>query len=355
MESLVRDRVITSGETLARVLPQITSEMRAAGIADPGLRQLHAAIYQAFRRRRSLLLLNLESQVRIEELPWVAAIDRFRQKDISARELARRTLEETIALTVTSFPQAIIPNKLLQELRALAVASGLEIPLVDELAADIFMGQFSGKFIAATKRTAELLETTLYARYYNIKYADYRALPEVKTRSSRPDAFALMCATRAGAALGSWDPATNGMVIEQQQILTTQNLAVLFLALNLNRTLQPYLEDMARRCFSWICRRQQMKTGLWHARLIMVKNTAYAWRQMVFFLSLLPEAKLSDFLKWSEMTLGEQPEEFQKRFFPVFRGLSLAANGLFLDEVTAAREDARCFVGWSKQKHWMLS
>ena len=89
--------------------------------------------------------------------------------------------------------------------------------------------------------------------------------------------------------LGTWDPATNGMIIEQQQILTTQNLAALLAGLGLTDAIRFRLGEMARYCFHWICERQQMKIDRWHARLIMVKNTAYAWRQMIFFLSLLPK------------------------------------------------------------------
>ncbi|HEV3079211.1 MAG TPA: hypothetical protein VGY66_05505 [Gemmataceae bacterium] len=72
-DELIRRGIITSADTLGRVLPQVTSGLRAAGIADPALRRLYAAVYRAFRRRRSLLLLNLESQVKVDELPWMAA------------------------------------------------------------------------------------------------------------------------------------------------------------------------------------------------------------------------------------------------------------------------------------------
>ena len=232
---LVDRGLITSGETLARVLPQMTSGLRAAGISDPSLRQLYAAIYRAFRHRRSLLLLNLEKQVQIEELPWVAAIDRFRDKDLSSRQLAAQALEEVTLLTITSFPHAILPNKLLQELRALAKSAELDIPLVDEVAADIFMGHFSGKFVEAAKRTTNLIEGSLYATYYGIDCGEVRHLPAPTTpttqqkwfRKTAPNAFAALCSARAGVPLGTWDPATNGMIIEQQQILTTQNLAAL--------------------------------------------------------------------------------------------------------------------------------
>ena len=40
------------------------------------LRQVYGAICTRFCKRRSLLLLNLKSQIRMEELLWVAAIDR---------------------------------------------------------------------------------------------------------------------------------------------------------------------------------------------------------------------------------------------------------------------------------------
>ena len=282
MAVLVERGLKTSSSTLARVLPQITAGIRAVGFSDPELRRLFAAIYSAFRRRRSLLLFNLEKQVQIEELPWVAAIERFRSDDLDPKELARQTLEEVAALAIASFPHAILPNKLLQELRALAKSAELDLSLVDELAADIFMGEFSGKYLEAAKQAADVLGHTLYATYYGI---DYRQIREVEDAQPHKPArvgwfrrpaehqsspFADLCAARAGVRLGSWDPATNGMIIEQQQILTTQNLAVLFARLDLAGALGEQLADLPRQCFRWICQRQQIKAYDFHTRLIQV-------------------------------------------------------------------------------------
>ena len=360
VESLVERRVITSAETLARILPQMTSELRAAGISDPTLRQLYAAIYRAFRRRRSLLLVNLQSQIKLEELPWVAAIDRFRRDDMSTRELAKQALEEVAALTIASFPQAILPNKLIQELRALAKGADLSLPLVDELAADIFMGQFSNNFLQAAKRAADLLEGTLYENYYGIDYSYVREMPEagrgIKSWfSGTPgDPFAQLCSTMAGVTHRFGDPAANGMIIEQQQILTTQNLAVLCDGLDLGDVVRDRFEDMARRCFIWICRRQQVKTEVWHASLIMLKDTAYAWRQMVFFLALIPSASVRMFLTWADEHLDKQEEEFQSRFRPALQGLVMAAQGRSLDDPSTSMQGTRRFLGWSKTRHWLL-
>jgi hypothetical protein len=359
-DELIRRGIITSGDVLARVLPQVTSGLRAAGIVDPSLRQLYAAIYRAFRRRRSLLLLNRESQVKIEELPWVAAIDQFRRRDLAASDLARATLQEITALTLISFPQAIIPNKLLQELRDLAKQAKLDLPLVDELAADIFMGQFSGKFVAAAKRAGELLAGSLYATCYEIDYDAIQRLPDERparkpswfSRSSgqTDDPFAALCRARVGATTTGWDVAVNGMIIEQEQILTTQNLAVLLSGLDLLPELRGQFADLARRCFTWICQRQQMNPPKWHALLIMLKNTAYAWRQMVVYLSLVPASEVDQFLAWAHGHLSEQPAEFQLRFRPAIEGLRRAAAGQSPEEGTIARR----FLGWTKERHWLL-
>jgi hypothetical protein len=343
----------------------MTSGLRAAGILDPALRQLYAAIYRAFRRRRSLLLLNLEKQVQIEELPWIAAIDRFRSKSLSSRELARQTLEELTVIALTAFPHAILPNKLLQELRSLATEAELDIPLVDELAADIFMGRFSEKFVESARRAADLLNGSLYATYYGIDYEKIQKIPKPKdvkkqrwfwqTPKPPPDKFAQFCASRAGVSLGTWDPATNGMIIEQQQIITTQNLAALFAGLDLTDALRGQLGEMAKHGFRWICKRHQMKTDKWHARLIMLKNTAYAWRQMIFFLTLLADREVADFLRWAEEHLDAQTEDFRIRFRPALNGLILAANGRPIESRSSREFDARRFLGWSNSKHWLLT
>ena len=125
---LVDHGLISSGETLARILPQMTSGLQAAGLSDPSLRRLYAAIYRSFRQRRSLLLFDLEKQVQIEELPWVAAIEGFRNENLSSRQLASQTLEEITRLTITSFPHAILPNKLLQELTGLVKTAAAGYP-----------------------------------------------------------------------------------------------------------------------------------------------------------------------------------------------------------------------------------
>ena len=362
ISELIESGLISSGETLARVLPKMSSAVRAAGIQQPQLRALYAATYQAFRRRRSLLLLNLASQVRLEELPWVQQIEALRQPDLSSIEVARQTLEEVSILTLTTFPYAIVPNKLLQEMRALAASAKLQIHFVDELAVDIFTGRFADKFHAAAINAGTLLRESLYANYYQINYDN---LPEMKQKAAPGEAhwlplsepksnnvFAELCAQRARISLGTYKVSMNGMIVEQQQILTTQNLASLFLAFDLGRTLQAQLPNMAKTCFSWVCKRHQMKVDNWHGHLLVIKNTAYAWRQMVFFLSQISSAEQTEFFQWAQAELKQQIDIVQKRLQPALTGLQLAAQGL--PRSALGTDQPAYFVGWSFIEHWML-
>ncbi len=356
---LIARGIVTSGETLARVIPQFTASLRATAFDDPQLRALYAATYRAFRRRRSLLLLNLEKQVRIEELPWVAAMDRYRRTDMNTRGLSRQTLKDVAGLTLRAFPHAIIPNKLLQEFRALAKGGELDLPFVEELAADIFMDEFSPKFTQAAKQAAAYVEGTLYARYYDIDCATVLRLPEAKAEPHRRswfqheppiNSFAALCIQRAAADEGKRrDVARNGMIIEQSQVLTTHNLALLLGALGLESELRDCLREMAEHCFRWICRRQQVKNTKWHAKLIMLKQTAYAWRQMVFYVSRLSHEEACEFLHWAEKHLSGQPEDFGIRFSPVLRGLDTVHKGGLLSS------QAPRFLGWTQESHWLLA
>jgi len=357
VEALVDLGVISSGEVLAKVIPQITAQVQAAGIAVPELRWLYGAIYTAFRRRRSLLLLNLESQIKLEELPWVAAVNAQRSADLGTRARARQTLEQVVSLALGAFPHVILPNKLLQELRALSASAELGIPIVDEVAADIFMGDFSEKFLRAAQRAGELLAGRLYETYYGIDYRRLRELADVKASrhgASTSRAFYLLCEERAGAGGGSWSVARNGTIIEQEQILTTHNLAVLFHALDLGATMGYRLEDLSRRCFEWICWRQGLGVKEWRAQLQSAKNCAYAWRQMVFFLSQLARPALELFLAWAAEHLAKQRPETRERLLPALRGLQLAAQGHAPGSSDWEQEGARLFLGWETGKHWLL-
>jgi hypothetical protein len=330
IDELVEGGQIGASEVLAKVLPQITSSIYASGLPTEAEAEVCRTLYRAFSNRRSLLLLNLKSQVRLEELPWAQALLRRRDGEHDAKEIPLQALTELVRLSLTHFPHLIFPNTLIQEFSMLAKLADLEIPFTNEIAADIFMGAFSEQFAKAANVGLSYYAGTLYARYYD--------LPDQK-RTLR---LAEICAERAGVRkTRNWSVSSNGMIIEQQQIITTHNLAQVLSVLDLSDL---RFEDMALRCFEWICWRQQTPLTDWRAKLQMTKNTAYAWRQMIAFMSELTPAEQGVAFESIESTAGNQSTEYQARFAPALAGLGRAISG----ETPSSDE---VFLGWVQGIH----
>lgn len=361
LEELVARGVVVSAEVLAQLVPQLVAAVTAGQYADEPLRNLMAATYRAFRRRRSLLLLDLRHQVRIEELPWLRAVAAHRTTGTDAtdgHEQAEEALRRLGELAVSAFPATVLPNPLVRELAQLGRQAERGTPFVEELAADIFMGTFSPKFLTAARIAADLLEGSLYERYYGIDYARLRRMAVAQAAETalrgRParsaEEFAELCAERAGARGRSGWPAVNGTVIEQAQILTTHNLATL--AARVGIAPPAGWAALARDCFDTVCRLVHRMGD--RPMPSTIKDTAYAWRQMLFHLSLCEEAERVAVLAWIEADITRRPPPVRARLAPALAGLRLVAAGAsFGPDGTAEHGRARRLLGWSTDGHWM--
>lgn len=169
LEELLKLDLVPSAESLAKLCVSIAASVRANAITDPVLRRLYYAIGVAFSHRQSLLLLNLERQVRIDELPWITPLRAAAVPSTSHRESALETLRFIFRLYITAFPQTMLPNTLIQRLRDLVQEAGIvdELPLVEEIAQDIFCHEFAPKFVRSASIAAKFHEPPrdLYARY----------------------------------------------------------------------------------------------------------------------------------------------------------------------------------------------
>ncbi|MFF5258304.1 transcriptional regulator [Actinomadura viridis] len=354
--TLVERGVVPSAEAMAELVPQLVAWTTAQAYRDEALRTLMAALYRAFRNRRSLLLLNLERQFQLNELPWVRAVHASRRavrdgdRDAQASALVR--LGE---LALQGFPGTLLPNPLVKEFDALARAARLDVPFVEELAADIFMGTFSPKFARAAVTAADLLEGTLYERYYGIDYAAVREAGDgtgrgVPAGRGSPD-FAALCVARAGGTSGRYSVAANGMVIEQAQILTTHNLAALVHPIGVDPA--PGWPEPARRAFTTVCR---LVGRLQHdpRPLGTVKDAAYAWRQTLFFLALCGLEDQIAVTAWIQDEARRHPDHVAARLAPVLAGLRHVLVGGSLD--AGAPPGTRRFLGWcAGRRHWILA
>lgn len=364
LPELVAHGLVGSGEILATLLPQVTGPALATRFDDPRARTLYAASYRAFRQRRSLLLLWLQHQVRFAELPWIAALEAAADRDPASA--VRATLREVAALAITAFPATITPNKLVSELAALAAQADLAgepdrpaLPLVEEVASDIFMGTFSVKFLRAAQLAARLLGPgSLYARYYGIDFERVLAMgATTKARwgvTTSPD-FDAYCVELAHLPKGGNPRARNGAVIEQASILTTHNVAALVAVLELEPLLRERWIDLARRALVAVLDRLERRVLPERVptiqRMRAAKTLAFAWRQMLLFLSFAQPADVDAFVREAGELLAARSERARARFAPVLRGLELVAAG---ERLADGEEGARRLHGWSVERPFLL-
>lgn len=355
VEELMAGGHVPSAEVLAELIPQLAAVTAAAGYRDDPLRTLMARTYRAFRGRRSLLLRNLARQVGVDELPWVQAVAVHRQDGAGVRGDTRAVLVRLGELALAGFPGTILPNPLIRELVALAEGAGLDVPFTEELAADIFMGRFSPKFGRAARVAAGLLGGSVYERYYGLDYAALLDLPDGPgprrglLRRRLATGFDDLCVQRAGGLGSGWDVAANGTVIEQAQILTTHNLAALAAGVGVEPA--GGWEEPARGAFAKAC----TLIGQLHHNprpLRTVKDAAYAWRQLVFFLSLLDDDRLHAFLAGARQDAARRPAYIADRVVVLLAALERAVAGESL-AVPSFGEDGP-FLGWTTRRHWIL-
>ncbi|MGO0309342.1 hypothetical protein ACTL6P_22650 [Endozoicomonas acroporae] len=300
LSELLEQRDITSAEVLASKYLEIVPVVRSDSILDPELATLFAHVALAFNKRRSLLLLNLEHQVRMDELPWVKHLQAITPIDQGKRvKNAENLIADMVSQVFTYFPQTILPNRFIksfgQLIKELPESSMGQLPLTEEIATDIFQHRFSEKFLEAAKEAASLMQGTLYEKYYGL---DYRGIAKLEKNEDFYD----LCLHKSDARTHTWTdrnnyvrklvwPSENGKVVEWQQVITTHNLATLTNALNLSEQLRGKDgQQLSHKVADWIVQKciRYNPANPDKIRLQEHKNIAYAFRQMIFFLSFQP-------------------------------------------------------------------
>ncbi|MGB3846318.1 MAG: hypothetical protein WA940_10655 [Sphingopyxis sp.] len=336
VEALIENGQIRSPETLGNVLPGLAGQLYCKQFDDPRHGFAYASAYEAFHRRRSLLLLNLESQIRLKELPWIAALARFQKSELGKSQPELDLLDRLVTLLITHFPQVQFPNPVVEQMQVLAKRAALKTPFVSEIAADIFMGRFSEPFGLAAAKTAEYFEGTLYARYYKLP------------KKISPKSFDQLCVERVGTRPSQgWSVAYNAMVLEQAMILTSHNLATVFEQLPLREV---NFGRAATASFEWIAQNLQKKPPHRHARLIAIKQSAYAWRQMVAYLSRLEKNEQLQAYATMRARLATCPADLQVQL-----GIMLGRLGEKIENQHKSFSDRGYFLGWTMGSHPLMS
>ncbi|GLD99981.1 hypothetical protein PINS_up008709 [Pythium insidiosum] len=285
LAELVDSRVVTSPDMLATALLSRTASVLGSQIeGDDAATYLNQQLHSAFFRRRSLLLFNFESQVRFSELPWSRAFDAaVRDAGLLRADKTKPFAQFAVLHTFRRFGELPVRNVLLRSLRTLFEDAGIDCVLVEELAADIFMGGFTPKFADAHRVACELLRGSCYDRYYSLCLE----APVVDFGQRCHDRKRAIAADQAQSVFSI---ASNGMVIEQSQILTTHNMATLFVACDLASRLDELhvpeiLRASWRRIFETV--KQIVRAPNAWNRAPLVRQLGQLWRQLVFWFAIV--------------------------------------------------------------------
>jgi len=348
-QMLVEKGLIASSEMLGALVPRISAEVGGACLQDPALRMLYFALKAAFAKRRGLMLLTMEHQVRIHEIPWYTPIEEEVKKAGGGVKKSLQTLREVVKMALEGFPETMLPNKLIQTLRDLAKGAKLDVTFVEEMPVDIFQGKFSPKFTSASTIAARLLQGTLYETYYGLA-DDYKML-----RKKVDNTYSLVatCACRAGLSK-NWSYGScgeTGTVVEQQQVITTHNLASLFTALDINDF---NWSGMAQRCATCVYRTLAVAADAGgHERLMHTKNAAYAWRQLIFFMSVVD---LGPGKHQQSEVVGAVVQGLQQKVTEKTKALGAKIEKHLVSplmEAIAGQPPKQPFLGWtSRGQHW---
>mmetsp|Transcript_104030 Transcript_104030/g.164261 ORF Transcript_104030/g.164261 Transcript_104030/m.164261 type:complete len:767 (+) Transcript_104030:63-2363(+) len=351
-QALIEKGLVSSSEMLGALVPRISAEVTGACLQDPILRKLHFALKASFAKRRGLMLLTMEHQVRIDEIPWYKPIEFEVNKAGGTVEKSLQTLREVVKMAFEGFPQTILPNKLIQTLRELAKSAKLDIQFVEEMPVDIFQGQFSPKFTSVSCLSAHLLQGTLYETYYGLADDFQQLILGVDKTYS----LVSTCARRAGLQ-SNWSHggcAETGTVVEQQLLLTTHNLASLFSALSLEDLDFP---SIVHRCATYIYRTLAVAADavLTRERLTHTKNAAYAWRQLIFFISMIGHSRgkgqpeqIVEVITAACSALQPEPSEKHKSLNERIAKHLISP----LWQALGGKSPQEPFLGWTRREHW---
>ena len=225
---------------------------------------------------------------------------------------AAATLRRIASLSLSAYPATPLPNSLVAQLTALARAAAAAgappnsitpeqgpptpqrpLPLIKELAEDIFQHAFRRPYLAAARIAADLLAGSVYERYYQIDYAAVLGCePPPEGCSAIPELYEL-CKRRVKAhilrvnSFCSYGVAWSGAIIEQAQILTTHNLAALVAA---GAVPDGGWRAAALASFRGVCSEAAAARASSHMHSKQAaKRAAFAWRQLIFYIAMLED------------------------------------------------------------------
>ena len=319
IEAIFSKQLIKSIESLTLLTPQLIANTEGAKFADTQLEALILSLYRSNLNHQSN---RYPKHINFAKIPWINALGETTKKNKDAsKKAAKEQLKSLVALSIINFPYAPFPNALVRDLRKLFVLADIKAQLIDEVG--LFCNLSSHHLVAASY-AGKLLKGTFYEQYFGISYQRILNLgiPTRRNKQAKLRVFTDICRShieRDGIKPLQFSESYERLLIEQQQILSTQNLALFYLELELDNLLRPHLLRLAKNCLYQTLK----KTHQLYGESINVKLADPGWRHMIFFLALMEPSKQLNFADHMGHYLKEQVK-VTPSFFESCQGLNTA-------------------------------
>lgn len=236
-------------------------------------------IYKAFKNMRSLLLFNLESQLKLHEIPQYNILNKvFQSNKTSSNKLIVTKL--LLSYYVKWFPGDQMPNRIVKMLYNLLKSEDTQLGLCEEIACDIFQRKFGIKYDISLNIAQKYMKNTLYSLYYEID--DLYKLNSSLTKLS------LSLKDKYYSNSSSYID-FNGQQLQASMILTTHN----------NIQLSNFISDINYNLIlKTITYKLLNLLNTDNIEPLTISQIGHCWRNFMYYISKCSNCEITKYLHW---------------------------------------------------------
>lgn len=237
-------------------------------------------LYKSFKNMRSLLLLNLESQLKINEIPQYNVLCKVYKRDSkSSNSLILSKL--LLSYYTEWFPGDIMPNRVVKMFYNLLKSEDKNLGLCEEIACDIFQRRFGEKYDTSLNIAKNNMINTLYSEYFE--------LDDMYKNPLNLTGLSLTLKEKYYGNNNAYWTNSNGQQIHASMVLTTHNLTQLDRFLD-NLDVLKVLRNITFKLLNLL--------GNNTIASLECSQIGHCWRNFMYYASKCSMCDISKYLNW---------------------------------------------------------
>ena len=237
-------------------------------------------LYKSFKNMRSLLLLNLENQLKINEIPQYNVLCKVYKRDSkSSNSLILSKL--LLSYYTEWFPGDIMPNRVVKMFYNLLKSEDKNLGLCEEIACDIFQRRFGEKYDTSLNIAKNNMINTLYSEYFE--------LDDIYKNPLNLTGLSLTLKEKYYGNNNAYWTNSNGQQIHASMVLTTHNLTQLDRFLD-NLDVLKVLRNITFKLLNLL--------GNNTIESLECSQIGHCWRNFMYYASKCSMCDISKYLNW---------------------------------------------------------